>query len=216
MRLFEEGVRSWLVLGGLLATLWAAPGPAGATGAAGFRVPDQSREAPFVIEIQRTFADATKAELIRRAELAEVRETPIVPEETDPPRRVVRAAVGGSLWCTTPFDGVNSACAVTSDALAYYVSVIESFGRSEWQLTHGVVMLSAALRYEAKVEHHAEVEIEGHVFQDVDVVEMSLSWRQYCGSLCAMGFQKQRAVVFDADGRLVAVFFDGAPSVMVS
>ena len=124
----------------VLAVLWISSLPATA---ADFTVPDQSREGPFVIEIHRTFADEAQAELIRRAETAEVHETPILPPETDPPRKKVRAAVGGSLWGAGSFDGVRIASAAHADALTYYVSVIESFGRGEFEFTNNVVMLGA-------------------------------------------------------------------------
>jgi hypothetical protein len=77
-------------------------------------------------------------------------------------------------------------------------------------------MTQASLKYEASVESAERFEFGDRMYENVRVVRLSLGWYQFCGSECAMGFQKERVVVFGADGAVQAVLLDGETPYIVS
>lgn len=72
--------------------------------------------------------------------------------------------------------------------------------------------------YNPGIEHSAELVYAARVRRTAGgyVVELSLSWSFYCGSLCGLWLQHARRVEFDEDGTVVRVQGDRAPSYKVS
>jgi len=170
-----------------------------------FLVPDQETDdGSYVVQVRRSFATEAEAELIRRA-------------EAERPVRDVPGAVGaGQAWWFHDFDGVRIAWAVTDGALQYYVALVAAFRAADFSTTHGLAMTQASVKYEASVESAARFEFGDRVFENVRLVRLSLGWSQYCGGECAMGFHKERVVVFGADGAVQAVLLDGEAAYIVS
>jgi hypothetical protein len=120
------------------------------------------------------------------------------------------------LWWSSSFDGVRIAYAITADAVRYYLNLSEAFRQNKFKEVGTRGMERSGLTYSASVSKVDTITIDGRNFRDVYVVEMSLSWWDYCGSLCAMNFERSRKVVVNLDGTVLTVFGDGTPEVIVS
>ena len=121
------------------------------------------------------------------------------------------------LWWFGDFDGVRLPFAVTMDAVHYYLKLTQTFGRGDRTPPHQIPMIASKFSYTATVSPGPRNYTRGgRTFRDVYVVEMKLSWWDYCGSLCACGFDLDRTVLFLPDGTLVCVFGDRKPLVGVS
>jgi hypothetical protein len=120
------------------------------------------------------------------------------------------------------FDAVYIPFAITNDAVNYYSSLIDNFNSNK----KDVFFIMADFNYSAKIsfkEKYSSPSFNSHNemvvsedFSSVYVVELTLNWEQYCGSLCAMWIDKKRIVVFNQFGELIKVFLDGEISVPVS
>ncbi len=198
----------------------AAPAPAPVVEPSeecGFTIADRSHDdGSFVIEIVRTFESGDQACLIGEAEAAWPERQEILDLIGDEKKQEHAGVTDGPLWWFRTFDGVRIPYAITEATLPYYLGLIEAFMAGDFSQAGGITMKKATLKYSASVQHHESFAHEGRTFQDVDVVSLSLSWLQYCGGECAMGFGKERIVVFGPDGGILAVFGDGETPYIVS
>ncbi|MBW2261215.1 MAG: hypothetical protein JRG91_04510 [Deltaproteobacteria bacterium] len=204
--------------GAAVAPAPASPAPAtGEPTACTFAIPDRSfDDGDFVIEIARSFEGDDEACLILDAEAAWPERQDVLALIGDEKHQEWAGVTDEPLWWFRTFDDVRIPYAITEAALPYYAGVIDAFIAGDFSPAHGIVMKKSTLKYSASVEHHESFTHEGRTFQDVDVVHLSLSWFQYCGGECAMGFHKERIVVFGPDGGVLAVFGDGETPYIVS
>ena len=170
----------------------------------------------FVATINRNFGDAEEERLIRIAEETYPPAEAILSIAESPPGREALSKEK-RLWWYGEFDGVRLPYAVTMDAVRYYLGLTQSLGRGYSTQTHGIRMRRSEFSYHANISpRHATFSRDGRVFKDVYVVEMGLSWSNYCGSECACGFHLDRTVVLRRDGTVLCVFGDQKPMVVVS
>jgi len=173
---------------------------------------DTTRRA-FVAIVNRNFSDLEEEHLIRIA------------EETYPPIEAVLPVAGSRpgrealakekrLWWYDTFDGVRLPYAVTMDAVRYYLKLTQTMGNGVE--TSGIRMKASKFTYYANISKSSAYSRDGRVFSDVYVVEMGLSWSNYCGSLCACSFDLNRTVILRPDGTVLCVFGDQRPMVVVS
>lgn len=166
------------------------------------------RRDPYSASIVRTFANEAEQRLITLAEQAPV------PEETLQKMAGWMAGKPGPTkdwryeWWIGSFDGVRDVQYFTPAALDYYQVMLAKFRRGDFRDTHGIKMLSATLDYKAEATRHDSLELRGRKFPKGYLVTISLSWSQYCGSLCAMSCGAGRQVVFDEAGEILAVMGD--------
>lgn len=181
-----------------------------------FDVPDEtSTEGDHKITIARQYESEEEARLIQMAEsVYPNREDVLAVEGHFVKEKSIPA--GEELWWYDAFDGVRIPYAITGDAVCYYRDLTLAFRKGDFTGSNGIRMLKSELHYTAAVARHEHYESDGREFQGVSVVTMKLSWSQYCGNVCAMGFQKERVVVFDAAGKIIAVLLDGATRYRVS
>ncbi len=175
---------------------------------AGCKAVGSSTHDPYVATITRTFKDASEQRLITLAEQAPVPETALgtmAAWPSHPPRTVEDWRRD---WWSSGFDDVHILQYITPAALDYYQGMLAKFRRGDFHDTNGIKMLSASLTYTAKVSHHDSLELRGRTFPKGSVVTLQLVWRQYCGPICAMTCDAERQVVFDEDGKILAVLGD--------
>lgn len=215
-----------IILASLAAGCGGAPAPAAPaaptpvvepSGKCGFAIADRSHDdGEFVIEIARSFEDERQACLILEAEAAWPERQEILDLIGDGQKQAWAGVTDEPLWWFRTFDGVRIPYAITEACLPYYLGLIEAFMAGDFSQAGGIAMKKAKLEYSASVEHHETFTHEKRTFQDVDVVSLSLHWFQFCGGECAMGFGKERIVVFGPDGGVLAVFGDGETPYIVS
>ncbi len=174
-------------------------------------------EGEFHLKILRSYGDDKEGKLLLLAETAQPpRDDVIAAIQPGAGAQSIGAEVGQPLWWYASFDGIRVPWAVTSDAIAYYVGVIDSFREGDFGPSAGVAMQKAALTYEADIKRVSHIEMEGKAFDDVYVAHLVLGWSQYCGSECAMAFFKERTVVLTDSGNVLAIFGDGKTKYVVS
>jgi hypothetical protein len=120
------------------------------------------------------------------------------------------------LWWHDVFDGVRIAYAITDEAIAYYAEVAADMRDDGRFGPEFLRWLSSRLRYTAGVRFSQDFVSPTAIYFDVYVVEMELSWSATCGFACAHGFTRQRTVVFDEEGNLLEVLYDGRAALFVS
>ena len=175
-------------------------------------------KAAYKVRIERDAKDAKFQALIEKAESL----YPLPEKVLVAARKPLGPAKGELLWWCKDFDGIRIPFAVTANAVVYYQNALQEFGKGDFSRSHGIKMLTASLGYSATAKDYDEWEYTDETtrkkekFTKVSVVLLVLRWSQYCGNLCAMGFGKQRFVVFDPNGNVLAIRGDGQASVMVS
>lgn len=147
-------------------------------------------------------------------------------ESIYPPRmEVMAAAVFSNIeipetgyWYYNSFDGIYIPYAITVEAINYYGDLIDDIKSGKIN----TIFLTATFEYQAKIEFHNNYSIRNNEkddsdeYKDVYVVEMNLTWENYCGSLCGLWINKKRTVIFNQSGELQKVYFDGAEPIAVS
>lgn len=183
---------------------------------------DSSKNEFYTKSIERIAENEFEQELIEKAE-AEY-----------PPRDSVLAAVfpwqhdmipETEYWWYSRYEGVYLPYALTTDAIEYYERFIDSLAAKEEQDDY---YKTAEFEYEAEVSFHDSFKIyeQGYTnptpeqllgsFEEVYVVEMTLGFRFECFVHCLLGAGKSRVVVFDRDGNLLKIFYDGASPQIVA
>jgi hypothetical protein len=170
----------------------------------------------FTRTIKREFKNADEEALIKAGEAVIPDRAEVLKAMRKPDLDSKEAGEAKNLWWHATFDQVRVPYAITSDAIQYYSGLIDAFRKGDFSGSAKIKMLKANMNYVAKAEMQEEYEIEGKKFSAVYVVTLELSWSQYCGSTCAMGFQKKRVVVFDKTKKLLGVFLDGKTPFYVS
>ena len=176
-------------------------------------------KAAYKVRIERDAKDAKLQALIEKAESL----YPLPEKVKDNKRGLIRGRDKDELlWWCDEFDGIRIPFAITANAVVYYQNALQEFGKGDFSRSHGIKMLTASLDYSATAKDYDEWEYTDETtrkkekFTKVSIVLLVLRWRQYCGSLCAMGFSKHRFVVFDPNGNVLAIRSDGQAPVVVS
>ncbi|MCC6697804.1 MAG: hypothetical protein IT365_19410 [Candidatus Hydrogenedentes bacterium] len=180
-------------------------------------VPESSySEGRYSAKIVRHYKDEKELRLLRIAEsvypsrqrVMDARATAHFKETQEPP-------AGEDLWWTSSFDGVRIPYTITGSALLYYCERVRDF-RTRAASTGRAAEQSCVMSYVGDISHQKQAEIEGKRFTDCYVVSMKLEWSWFCGDLCGLWFTKERTVVLDAEGTVLAVFKDGPADFIVS
>jgi len=117
-------------------------------------------------------------------------------------------------WSSGYFDGVKIAEVISGRSIKYYQDLSAAFQRKV--RTTSIPMISTSFGDKASVQKLKDFEINGDHYADCFVVTMNLAWNQYCGSLCAMGFDLTKVVVFDTQMKPLALYTERNSNVWVS
>jgi hypothetical protein len=187
-----------------------------------------SVDSPYEIAISRKFDTDFEEKLITEAERVAPRRNDIAkygnPSVVNAKECVPNFVEGSSQtedaarrrWCGTRFDCTCIAYAITCEALQYYFDVTMAYRKNEFSSSSGIRIESSTVAYLAEVKFYDSFEYRGEVYDNAYVVHLRLSWGQYCGDLCGLGFEKERFVIFNSDGTRRAILGDGPPSIVVS
>ena len=157
-----------------------------------------------LVEIRREAANAVQEKMIAAAEAA-------IPDE-----EALRKAMGDGQplakdevqWWHEEKLGIRIPFAITGDAVAYYKSLVEGYGKRSFKR---YMQPSSKLEYHASAALHAEFEHGGRKFKDVHVVTLKLRFAQSFAATTteALEFEKRRTVILDTNGDVMAVDGDG-------
>lgn len=119
-----------------------------------------------------------------------------------------KAPTGTNGWAGGTRLGIRLPHALTGKALGYYEELVRGYQKRSWK---GYVEPRSSLEYTATLAHHDEFRRDGRTFRGVDVVELKLRFHADFTEEATQGihFTKERTVVLDRKGRVLAVFGDG-------
>ncbi|HET9941251.1 MAG TPA: hypothetical protein VFR25_09100, partial [Candidatus Eisenbacteria bacterium] len=160
------------------------------------------------VDVVRNFRTPDEEKLIRIAEV-----TYPLREAFSPPDSLMLQPIPARkhLWWLGPEEDIRVPCAITMDALRYYLKMSQLYGRGRPPNAYPGPRPVSSFTYAADVSHQASFKRDRMVFRDVSVVELRLDWGS--GS---MGFHLDRTVLLDGSGKVVAVFGDRPASVLLT
>lgn len=179
--------------------------------------PDLSLDIPQVtdkggkhqVEIVRSFEGAGEEALLKRAEAVYPSVDKMVEAVSGDPVYWSKNLPEGDepLWWAGGNDNVRLTKVVTARAVRYYYDLSQGL-RSNPKFVTGFPMMSTSLKYVAAIKHYDEYTHAKEKFTDVYVADLNLEWSHICGGLCGMGFKRNKVVVLDSGGNVVALFLD--------
>jgi hypothetical protein len=161
------------------------------------------------ITIHREASDAAQEKMIATAEAAR------------PDAVTLRKAIGDgpepkdvSQWWYREELGIRIPFAVTAEAVEYYTKRVGDYGKQEFKR---YIEPSSSVHYHASVAFHAQFGHDDRKFADVHVVTLNLVFKQNFAATGTEGmeFTKERKVVLDSKGKVLAVIGDGPTEVPV-
>ncbi len=164
---------------------------------------------PFKMEISRTFADSNEDAMLKKAEAVYSGASNSVddifrsleywanefPKEMEP------------VWGMRGNDNIQQASIVTARAVRYYYDLTLA-ERKNPHLATGFTAQQTSLKYNASIKLVDKYTHKKDTFEDVYVADMTLEWAFNCGGLCGMGFTRNKVVLLDRSGNVIAMFLD--------
>ena len=181
--------------------------------------PDLSIEIPQVrqpegsnqVEIVRRFTVEREEAMLRRAEAVYPSVDSMVAKVAGGPAFFAQFAPLGNepLWWNSAHSGIRETYVVTSRAVRYYYDLSQELRTDPQRVIAGWGKWRTSLKYVATINYHNQYERGGKKFRDVYVAELNLEWSQVCGGRCGAGYKRNKVVVLDQSGDVVAMFLDG-------
>ena len=197
----------WLALFGLLLILTAVARAAMLPGAELKEFP--ANPETHVIQIRRNAATDLEKKMIAAAEAAIPDKQALLKALGDQPMTGDKAQ-----WWHQEQLGVRIPFAVTGAAVEYFQKLVEGYQKQAFKRYSEP---DSKLDYQAGVAFHKSFEHQGKTFKDVHVVTLKLSFSEHFAATVTegMSFEKQRVVILDAKGTVLAVSGDGPTEVPV-
>ena len=164
-------------------------------------------EGPYKIQIARSFADRTEEAMLRKAEAVYPGPDKMIqdlfrsywsdrlPKEMAP------------LWGIPGNDDLIATRTVTARAVRYYYD-LSLAARKNPTLPTGFTAMGSSLKYEAAIKYFNQYPHGEDVFNRVYVADLTLECGFVCGGLCGMGFTRNKVVVLDSHGDVLAMYLD--------
>jgi hypothetical protein len=146
---------------------------------------------PFKIQISRSFGDSKEEAMLRKAE------------------SVYPGSPGGAApaWGQIGNDNIQLAHIVTASAVRYYYDLTLT-ARKNPHLPSGFTAVATNLKYDASLKHFDRYSHKQDSFENVYVADLTLEWGFTCGGLCGVGFIRNKVVVLDISGNVLAMYLD--------
>jgi len=159
--------------------------------------------------ITRSFADLTEEAMLRRAEAVYPGPSEMIKDVFGSLGERVEGSAKemAPIWGSPGSDRIELTKTVTARAVRYYYDVSVA-ARKEPHLSTGVTAQATSLKYDAGIKHFEYYSHGKDAFNNVYVADMTLEWTFHCGPLCGMGFWRNKLVVLDSQGNVVALYLD--------
>jgi hypothetical protein len=163
----------------------------------------------FQMEIARSFADSIQDGMLKKAEAVYSRPSTSVEEifrsleywANEYPKEMA------PVWGMRGNDNIQQASIVTARAVRYYYDLTLT-ERKNPHLTTGFTAEGTSLKYGASIKLVDKYTHKRETFEDVYVADLTLQWSFNCGMLCGMGFTRNKVVLLDRSGNVIAMFLD--------
>jgi hypothetical protein len=156
---------------------------------------------PFKIQISRSFGDSKEEAMLRKAEAV----YPGSPNGAAP------------IWGALDNDNILSTRIVTASAVRYYYDLTLA-ARKNPHLPSGFTAVATSLKYDGVIKHFDQYSHKKDSFGNVYVADLTLDWSFTCGGLCGIAFTRNKLVVLDSNGNVIAMYLDSPKNsqIMVS
>ncbi|HET9401739.1 MAG TPA: hypothetical protein VFO34_12400 [Candidatus Acidoferrales bacterium] len=166
-------------------------------------------DGPFEIQITRTFADSRESALIKTAEAVylapgEMMKRGLTPSHLCKQDAEMRSA---PIWGGCGNDNIEMTEIVTASAVRYYYD-LSLLSRKNPRLPSGFTAMESKMNYKAEIKYFDDYSHAGDSYHGVYVADMTLKWGFSCGILCGVGFARNKVVVLDAHGNVLAMYLD--------
>jgi hypothetical protein len=166
-------------------------------------------EGPYKIQISRSFRGLNEEEMLRKAEAVYSNPSKMVADvlrslyawADRPPAEMA------PMWGTPGNDNIQSADVVTARAVRYYYDLSVA-AKANPHLPTGFNAVATGLKYDGVIRHFDRYSHNGNTFENVYVGDLTLEWSFTCGGLCGMGFTRNKLVMLDANGNVIAMYLD--------
>jgi hypothetical protein len=166
-------------------------------------------DGPYKIQISRSFNGSIEEDMLRKAEavysspanmIADVfRSLKYWADETPEDMEPIWGALGN--------DNLQSTNVVTARAVRYYYD-LSLAAKANPHLPTGFDAVATGLKYNGVIKHFDRYSHKENSFENVYVADLTLDWSFSCGGLCGVGFTRNKLVVLDAKGSVLAVYLD--------
>lgn len=165
----------------------------------------------FKMQISRSFNGAYEEEMLKKAEAVYPRSSRSANEvfrnaeywAEDTPKEMT------PLWGGRGNDSIQQTSIVTASAVRYYYDLTMTERRNP-RLASGFTAQQTHLKYDAAMKYIEKYSHKKDTFEDVYVADLTLEWGFNCGGLCGMGFTRNKVVVLDRSGNVIAMYLDAA------
>lgn len=173
-------------------------------------LPQTSRkEGPYKVEVLRSFSNSSEETLLRTAEAVYSSPSKMVQSvfrfpdglASEPPQEMA------PIWGMRGNDDIQSTDIVTARAVRYYYDLTLAV-RQNPHLPSGFDAVNTNLKYIASIKHFDHYSHNKDSFESVYVADLTLEWGFVCGGPCGMGFTRNKVVVLDGNGVVVALYLD--------
>ena len=165
------------------------------------------KDGRYIIQISRSFSDSNEENMLRKAEAVYSGPSKMVTDVirslgyATPPEEMT------PLWGTPGNDNIQSAEVVTARAVRYYYDLSLS-AKANSHLASGFDAVATSLKYDGVIRHFDRYDHAGNAFENVYVSDLTLQWSFVCGGLCGMGLTRNKLVVLNANGDVIAMYLD--------
>jgi hypothetical protein len=167
------------------------------------------KEGPYKAEILRSFGSSNEEALLKKAEAVYSSPGKMIedvfrfPDDwaTDPPQEMA------PIWGMRGNDNIQSTQIVTARAVRYYYDLTLAVKQNP-HLPSGFDAVNTNLKYTAAIKDFDHYSHGKDTFENIYVADLTLEWGFVCGGLCGMGFTRNKLVVLDSRGEVVALYLD--------
>jgi hypothetical protein len=161
------------------------------------------------LKIARSFGNLTEEAMLRKAEA-------VYPPPTEMIQQLFWMgndwAAGKSkemepIWGTLGNDEIFQTHTVTARAVRYYYDLVLA-AEKDPKMPSGFEAKHTELEYEAGIHYLDRYRHGEDAYEGVYVANLDLTWGFTCGGLCGMGFTRNKIVVLDRHGEVIALYLD--------
>lgn len=161
------------------------------------------------LKIVRSYGNLTEEAMLRKAEA-------VYPAPKEMIRQLFYLWAGWPLkrtqelepiWGALGNDEIMQTETVTASAVRYYYDIVLATEKNR-KMPSGFEAKSTNLGYKATIHFQDRYQHGEDSYEGVYVANLDLSWSFICGGLCGMGFNRNKLVVLDKHGEVIALYLD--------
>lgn len=164
-------------------------------------------EGPYKIQIARSLAGRMEEAMLSKAEAVYPAPDKMIQDlfRSYGPNQLPKEM--SPLWGIPGNDNIELTTTVTARAVRYYYDLSVA-ARRDPALPTGFTAMGSSLKYTAGIKYFNQYSHGEDTFERVYVADLTLEWGFVCGGLCGMGFTRNKVVVLDSQGDVIAMYLD--------